>query len=62
MNTEPNNFYDWAKDKPESTNFAGLGAARARQVPVRSAVPWSRLGLIAAMAVAAVAALKLLVL
>ena len=63
MNTERDNFYDWAKDKPDASSFAGLHRAHLTHEPVRSsAMPWGRMALFVAVAVAVAASLKMFVL
>jgi hypothetical protein len=63
MNTERDNFYDWAKDKPDTTNFARLDRSPlTTYAPVRNAMPWGRMTLLVVLAVALVAALRLFVL
>ena len=62
MNTERDNFYDWAKDKPDASSFAGLNPAHLTHAPVRNSMPWGRMAVFVLMAVAVAAALKLFVL
>jgi len=62
MNTERDNFYDWAKDKPDSTNFANLNRPAHRRAPVDSGMPWGRMALLMVLAAVAVTAIKLFVL
>lgn len=63
LNTERDNFYDWAKDKPDTTNFARLNSAYGA-VPVRapSTMPWSRIGMLLVVGAVVVGFLKLYVL
>lgn len=62
MNTNRDNFYDWAKDKPDTTSFAGFDRTDLSRQPARSGVPWGRMAAFVMVAVAVVAALKLYVL
>ena len=62
MNTERDNFYDWAKDKPDTSSYARLDRPRLTHAPVRNAMPWGRIAMLALLAVASVAALRLFVL
>jgi hypothetical protein len=51
MNTERDNFYDWAKEKPD-TRFASLTPSTAARRPAAPATsPWIRLALIAAVVI-----------
>lgn len=53
MNTERDNFYDWAKDKTDSTRSAPLSASTfpsRRAAPTGS--PWMRLAVLAVCVVA----------
>ncbi len=57
MNTERDNFYDWAKDKTDSTRFSTLSPSilpARRAAPSRS--PWVRLAVIAVVVIASSAA------
>lgn len=54
MNTERDNFYDWAKDKTDSTRFSSLSPSTLpvrRAAPTRS--PWISLGVVAVVVIAA---------
>lgn len=53
MNTERDNFYDWAKEKPDSTRFSSLESqASPRRRPAPAPSPWTRLALFAAVVIA----------
>ena len=54
MNTDRDNFYDWAKDKPDTTNFSRLDRVELGYRPARAGLPWVRMALIAAFAVGVV--------
>jgi hypothetical protein len=64
MNTERDNFYDWAKDKPDATSFDRLNSSyapvshRRRGNRDGSTMPWARLATWAVSALVLVAALK----
>jgi len=62
MNTERDNFYDWAKDRPDTTNFANLNRPAYSRRPVSNGMPWGRMVMWLVLAAAAVAAIKLFVL
>lgn len=56
MNTERDNFYDWAKEKPD-TRFASLSPTPPlRQRPRSSGSPWVRLAVVAAVIISLSAA------
>jgi len=51
MNTERDNFYDWAKEKPD-TRFASLSPSTPmRQRAHPSGSPWVRLAVFAAVVI-----------
>ena len=52
MNTERDNFYDWAKDKTDTTRSADLGPSSIHRRPHHGASPWKRLALFALLVVA----------
>ena len=53
MNTERDNFYDWAKDKPDSTRAASLSSLIPEQRHASyAASPWKRFGIFALLVVA----------
>jgi len=53
MNTERDNFYDWAKDKPDTTRAADLSPSQsAHRRPQHGTSPWKRLALFAVLIVA----------
>ncbi len=59
MNTERDNFYDWAKDKPDTTSSSPL--VRSHSVgrrPQAAASPWIRLALLGVIVVALSAACR----
>jgi len=51
MNTDRDNFHDWARDKPDTT-FSALDARRQRPHVDQPAVQWGRLGVLAVLAIA----------
>jgi len=61
MNTERDNFYDWAKDKPDSTRAAALSPSNSseRRVAQHGASPWKRLAVFAVLVVALSVAYRL---
>ncbi|HEY2254864.1 MAG TPA: hypothetical protein VGI11_04440 [Variovorax sp.] len=58
MNTDRDNFHDWARDKPDTTSFSGLHRLEARQFERVPGVRWGRLGFLALIVVALVAVAK----
>ncbi|RZI65125.1 hypothetical protein [Variovorax guangxiensis] len=52
MNTERDNFYDWAKDKTDTTRAADLRPSPVHRRPQHDASPWKRLALFALLVVA----------
>ncbi|MBB1600955.1 hypothetical protein [Variovorax sp. UMC13] len=50
MNTERDNFYDWAKEKPD-TRFASLSPSTPIQRARPSGSPWVRLAVFAAVVI-----------
>ena len=59
MNTDRDNFYDWAKDKPDTTRFAKLDRTHLSRQRARRGMPWRRMAVFVMVAVAVVAAFKL---
>lgn len=58
MNTDRDNFHDWARDKPDTTSFSGLHhLERSRPLPQPS-LPWRRIGVLIAVAAGLVAGLR----
>ena len=56
LNTERDNFYDWAKDKPDTTSYARLDHMQtARRSP---GIPWGRIGTWVVVAVIVAAAVR----
>ena len=45
MNTERDNFYDWAKDKPDTSSHAALNSAYSALRPPghKSTMPWGKI-------------------
>lgn len=63
MNTDRDNFYDWHKDRPDTTSFANLDREKLgyRSSRRASGSPWGRiLGLVLVLIVVGVAARYLL--
>lgn len=60
MNTERDNFYDWAKDKPDTSTRASLNSAYSALRPARrrSTMPWGKIISLIVVGVAVVWALK----
>ncbi len=58
MNTDRDNFHDWARDKPDTTSFSGLHRTELRQFEPQPSVRWGRLGYLLLIAVAIAAGLK----
>jgi hypothetical protein len=61
MNTDRDNFHDWARDKPDSTSFSGLHRLEARQFERRQGLSWGRLGYLVLIGIAVIAAAKYLI-
>jgi hypothetical protein len=62
MNTDRDNFYDWAKDKPDTSAFAPLNPAHLTHTHPRRAhagFPWARLAVLTAIVIALAVAYKL---
>lgn len=59
MNTERDNFHDWARDKPE-TSFSALQPLESRNASSPPVVRWGRMLVLAALAVAVGFGLKFL--
>ena len=60
MNTNRDNFHDWARDKEDSTSFAGLHSLEQPAPKPRSPWRWSRLGWLVLVGVALVVGFKYL--
>jgi hypothetical protein len=58
MNTERDNFHDWARDKPDSTSFAGLHRTDLSGIASQPTVRWGRLGFLAVLVVAVLVGFK----
>jgi len=52
MNTERDNFYDWAKDKSDTTRAADLGPSSGYGRPDHGPSPWKRFAIFAVLVVA----------
>ncbi|VTU23493.1 hypothetical protein E5CHR_01601 [Variovorax sp. PBL-E5] len=59
MNTDRDNFQEWARDKPD-TSFAALHRADGIDAQKAPVVKWGRLAIFAVLGVALVLAFKLL--
>jgi hypothetical protein len=59
MNTDRDNFHDWARDKPE-TSFSALQRLESHRAANPPVVRWGRMLFFAALAVAIGFALKFL--
>ncbi|MDM0076546.1 hypothetical protein QTH90_19205 [Variovorax sp. J2P1-59] len=57
MNTDRDNFHDWARDKPDSTSFSGLHRTELADLG-QPGVRWGRLVFIAVLGVALVVVFK----
>lgn len=57
MNTDRDNFHDWARDKPD-TSFAALNQADWGDAPKVPVVKWGRLGIFAVLGIALVVGFK----
>ncbi|WP_286608802.1 hypothetical protein [Variovorax jilinensis] len=53
MNTERDNFHDWARDKPDSTSFSGLHRSEVNQFKAQPVIRWGRIGFWIVLAVVA---------
>lgn len=51
MNTERDNFHDWARDRSDSTSFSGLHRSELHDLSSHPRVRWSRLLFLAVLAV-----------
>lgn len=59
MNTERDNFYDWAKDKPDTTRSSALNASSfASHKATTGSSPWARLAVVAFVVIALSAAYR----
>jgi hypothetical protein len=61
MNTDRDNFHDWARDKPDTTSFSGLHRLEARQFDRRPGLRWGRLGYMALIGVVLAGVIKYLI-
>ena len=52
MNTNKDNFHDWARDKPDSTAFSGLHRAELDDLNSQPRVRWGRMAFLVVLAVA----------
>ena len=52
MNTNRDNFHDWARDKPDTTSFSSLQQVDYDRVVNQPGVRWGRLGMLVVLAVA----------
>ena len=52
MNTERDNFHDWARNKPDHSKFTPLSRADFVQAPSHGGLPWGRI--VAAILICAV--------
>ena len=52
MNTERDNFHDWAREKPEPTSFSGLHRSELHDRNRHPRVRWGRLFFLVVLAVA----------
>ncbi len=52
MNTERDNFHDWARDKPDNSKFTPLSRSHLAQARSHGGMPWGRI--IAALLIGAV--------
>ena len=59
MNTDRDNFHDWARDKPD-TAFDRLQGREPLDEPEHGAIRWGRLVILALLGVALIAGFKLL--
>ena len=51
MNTNRDNFHDWARDKPDSTSFSGLQRSDFANPPTQPSVRWGRLAVLVVLAI-----------
>lgn len=58
MNTDRDNFHDWARDKPDTTSFSGLHRSELYDLSHRPGVRWGRLLFLAVLAVALIIGFK----
>jgi hypothetical protein len=58
MNTDRDNFHDWARDKPDSTSFSALQQSDMRPYRLQPQIRWGRLGFYLVLAIAAGAGVK----
>ena len=52
MNTERDNFHDWARNKPDNSNFTPLSRSHLAQARSHDGMPWGRI--VAAVLIGAV--------
>lgn len=58
MNTNRDNFHDWARDKPDSTSFSGLQRSDLSDMGGQPSVRWGRLGFLVVLAIVVAAGFK----
>jgi hypothetical protein len=58
MNTNRDNFHDWARDKPDSTSFSGLHRTESSAMSKAPTVRWGRWGVLVVLAIVLVAAFR----
>ncbi len=59
MNTNRDNFHDWARDKPDTTSFSGLHRTELHHArPHQPVVRWGRMLFLVVLSVALVIGFK----
>lgn len=58
MNTERDNFHDWARDKPDSTSFSGLHRSELHDLSSHPRVRWGGLLFLAVLALLLIVGFK----
>ncbi|MGJ7507805.1 hypothetical protein [Variovorax sp. GT1P44] len=58
MNTDRDNFHDWARDKPDSTSFSGLQRSDLSGMSNQPSVRWGRLGFLVVLAIVLIVGVK----
>ena len=58
MNTDRDNFHDWARDKSDTTSFSGLHRSELHDLSHRPGVRWGRLVFLVLLAFALIAGFK----
>ena len=61
MNTDRDNFHDWARDKPDSTSFSGLHRSELHDLSAHPRVRWGRLVFLIVLAVVVAVGIKYVV-